>query len=112
MPSRIVTQIEGFPSILTVFTIEEDSKEDALVIKAKPPPGTNDLVSYSITVTTEKIMRYLEREGIAVDAYEEQLFAMHNRHELVTRAIRNYISRNIIITNLEVENNKKATVKP
>lgn len=55
-------------------------------------------------------MKGLEKEGVPVDQFDKYLFSMRNRHELITRAIRSYISRNLIITNLETENNKKAHV--
>jgi len=60
----------------------------------------------------EKVMKGLEKEGVPVDQFDEHLFSMRNRHELITRAIRSYISRNLIITNLETENNKKAHTRP
>lgn len=56
-------------------------------------------------------MKGLEKEGIPVDNFDSCLLAMRNRNELITRAIRSYISRNLIITNLDAENNKKINTR-
>jgi len=82
------------------------------VFKAQPPANTLDHSTYTLNVSMEKVMKGLEKEGVPVDQFDEHLFSMRNRHELITRAIRSYISRNLIITNLETENNKKAHTRP
>jgi hypothetical protein len=56
-------------------------------------------------------MKGLEREGIPLDNFDEHLLAMRHRSELITRCIRSYISRNLIITNLEAENSKKINTR-
>jgi hypothetical protein len=64
-----------------------------------------------LAVSVEKVMKGLEKEGIPVDNFDSYLLAMRNRHELISRAIRTYISRNLIITNLDAENNKKVNTR-
>lgn len=56
-------------------------------------------------------MKGLEREGIPIDSFESYLFGILNRSELITRAIKNYIGKNLIITNLDAENNKKINTR-
>jgi len=111
VPNRVVTHIEGCPSYLAVFSLQDQDKTDSLLIRTKPPPGTTSLPHFQIEVTNEKIMRYVEREGFPADLYEEQLYSIRSRQTIITRAICNYISRNIIITNLEMENNRRSQVK-
>ena len=56
-------------------------------------------------------MKLLEKESIPFEIYDEILFSLRHKHIIVTRTIRNYISRNLIATNLELENSKKPNLK-
>jgi hypothetical protein len=103
VPKRFVCQTEGCSSILTVFEVGEDSKEDGLNIQAqvKKNASQEERERHCVFVSFEKIFKFLEKEGIPVDLAEETLLSIRNRMDLVVRAVRNYISRNLIISNLD-----------
>lgn len=112
VPNRIVSQVEGCPSILNHISLSIGIDDESIDFQAQPPPDSPDPSKYTVNVHVERLFRSLEKEGIPFDSYDEILLSLRTRPEIVTRAIRNYISRNIIITNLQLENNKKQWFTP
>ena len=93
MPNRILSYIDGCPSIVTEIKISFDEELERLVICASDDEAQKS--RFTILISLEKIFRFFESEGLKRN--EELLFTIRSRQALILRAICSYLKKSVQI---------------
>ena len=91
VPTKIMSYIEGFPTYINQVTIDYDEDTDRVSFCATEDPFVQK--RYTVDVPLDKVFKQLEAEGLTKDNFDDELFGIRNRYELIIRAISSYIKR-------------------
>ena len=86
-----MSYIDGFPTYINQVTIDYDEDNDRVKFCATEDPFAQK--RYTVEVPLDKVFKLLETEGLTKDNFDDELFAIRNRYELITRALSSYIKR-------------------
>ena len=95
VPQRIISFIDGCPSLCTTIHLKFDDENDRIIFCANEHPEEKD--RFTISVAIEKLFKLMTVEGLKLDQIEDQLFAMNDRNSLIIRAISIYLQKNVRI---------------
>ena len=96
VPRRILCYIDSCPSVISELYIDYDQDEDRVSLCVTSDPLTAK--RFTVEVPMEKVVKLMAAEGIVKDRYDDQLFGIMNRHEVITRAISAYVKKNLQLT--------------
>ena len=91
VPSKIMSCIDGFPTYINQVTIDYDEDNDQVKFCATEDPFAQK--RYTVNVPLDKVFKLLEEEGLTKDNFDDELFGIRNRYELITRAISRYVKK-------------------
>ena len=96
VPNKLMTYIEGFPTLINQVHIDYNEENDEIEFCSTEDPFARK--RFTIQVPTDKVFKLLEEEGLTKDNYDEELYGISNRHQLLTRAISKYAKKFLQIT--------------
>ena len=86
-----MSYIDGFPTYINQVTIDYDEDNDRVKFCATEDPFAQK--RYTVEVPLDKVFKLLETEGLTKDNFDDELFAIRNRYELIIRALSSYIKK-------------------
>lgn len=88
VPRRIVSYVEGGrPSRLQMFNLDFVEEEDSVVFKVVDLVPSKESDSVKIKVPLPKIFKLIENMGLSVDIFDEDLYAVKYRYNIITKVI-------------------------
>ena len=100
VPRRILTYIDSCPSIISELLIDYDTDEERISLSV----SSNPLAAkrFTVEVPFERIVKFMEGDGISKDKYSAELYGILDRHKLIIRAISGYVKRNLQLAEYDV----------
>ena len=95
VPRRVLSFIDGCPSMLAQISLDCDEENDRLIICANE--AEDHRARFTISFTLEKLYKLIQLEGIGGKEIEDTLFATNDKQAIIIRAISAYLRKNVRI---------------
>ena len=91
VPTKIMSYIDGFRTLVNFVAIDYDEDNDQVEFCVTEDPFARK--RFTVKVPLDKIFKILEEEGLPKENIDDQLYAIRNRSELITRALSRYAKK-------------------